>query len=90
MDIIIIIIINVYNVVIYVRHVQTTIKIIVQVVSLDFINLLDKIHVKFVQNHAKLVKIQEIIVSHVILVIFGIVQTFYVNNVNILVLIVMI
>jgi len=85
MDIITIIIIHVYNVVIYVKHAQTTIKIIVQVVSLDFINLLDKIHVKFVQSHAKLVKIQEIIVSHVILVIFGMELIIYVNNVNILV-----
>lgn len=92
MDIIIIIIMHVCNVVIYVKHARTIIRIIVIVVSLDFINLLVKILVKFVQNPAKLVtpQLQEINVYHVILVIIGIMQTFYVNNVNILVSIVII
>lgn len=87
MDIIIIIIMHVCNVVIYVKHARTIIRIIVIVVSLDFINLLVKIHVKFVQNPAKLVtlQLQEINVYHVILVIIRMIQTFYVNNVNILV-----
>lgn len=85
MDTTTIIIINVFNVVIYVKHVQTTIKIIVQVVSLDFINLVGKIHVKSAQSHAKLVRLLEIIVYLVMMVIFGIMLTFYVNNVNILV-----
>lgn len=59
------IIINVNNVVIYVKHAKikmAKVKIIVQVVFLDFINLLGKIHVKFVNSHAKLVKLQKIIV----------------------------
>ena len=95
MVIFIIIIINAFNAVIYVKHVKITVRIIVQAVILAFISQMDKIHVKHAHNHAKLArlyKLQVIIVNHVLMEIIWIIlqHLHHVDNVNILVLNVMI